>query len=83
MCASGEGESGDVGEGVEVVERVSVKDSGDDEVVIVLSETETISLLTIPSSVVVDPGQQEDVRKTNQAYQEVCVCVCDEIMGTE
>lgn len=73
VCIAGEGEVGSGGEGVEVVERVSVKESGDDEIVITLSETETISLLTIPSSIVVDPEQQEAARKNNQVYQEVCL----------
>ena len=50
---------------------VGEKESGEEEVVIILSETETISLLDIPSSVVVDPGQQESVQKNNHLYQEV------------
>lgn len=53
------------------VGEVGEKESGEEEVVIILSETETISLLDIPSSVVVDPGQQESVQKNNLLYQEV------------
>lgn len=48
-----------------------VRENGEDQVVIILSETETINLLSIPGSLVVDPGQQEVVQNSNQAYQEV------------
>ena len=69
---STEGESGDVGEGVKVWED-GEKEDGEEQVVITLSETETITLLAIPGTVVADPGQQEAVRGSNLAYQEVCV----------
>ena len=69
MCATGE--SGDIGEGVPVVERMGERESGEDQVVITLSETETINLLDIPGSLVVDLGQQETVRNSNLTYQEV------------
>lgn len=70
VCAVGGDESGDIGGGVQMGEEV--KESGDDEVVLTLSETETINLLSISGTVVVDPGQQEAVRDRNQIYQEVC-----------
>ena len=44
---------------------------GEEEVVITLSETETISLLDIRGSVVSDPGQQETVQNSNLLYKEV------------
>ena len=53
------------------VGEVGEKESGEEVVVITLTETETISLLDIPSSVVADPDQQESVQKSNLLYQEV------------
>lgn len=68
---TGVSESGDVGEGVEVMEGVEVRESGEDQVTITLSETETIDLLSIPGTIVLDLGQQETVQASNQTYQEV------------
>ena len=70
---SGEGgESGESGEGVEIG-RVGAEGSGEDWVAITLRETETITLLSIPGSVILDPGQQQDVQNSNHIYQEACI----------
>lgn len=71
MYIAGVSESGEVGEGVEVTEGVEVRESGEDQVTITLSETETIDLLSIPGTIVLDLGQQEAVQASNQTYQEV------------
>ena len=65
MCVCVADEKREAGEGGDVGE------SGEEEVVITLSETETICLLDIPSSVVDDPGQTETVQKNNLLYQEL------------
>jgi WD40 repeat protein len=57
--------------GVSEVGEVGEKESGEEVVVITLTETETISLLDIPCSVVADPDQQESVQKSNLLYQEL------------
>jgi hypothetical protein len=66
-----EGESGDSGEGVPVGGSEDMRENSEDQVVITLSETETISLLSIPGSLVVEPGQQEVVRNSNLVYKEL------------
>ena len=66
MCLCGAEEKG-----VSEVGEVGEKESGEEVVVITLTETETISLLDIPCSVVADPDQQESVQKSNLLYQEV------------
>ena len=66
-----EGESGDSGEGVPVGGSEDMRENSEGQVVITLSETETISLLSIPGSLVVEPGQQEVVRNSNLVYKEV------------
>lgn len=68
---TGVSERGGICEGVEMGEGVEVRVSGDDQVTITLSETETIDLLSIPGTVVLDLGQQETVQGSNQTYQDV------------
>lgn len=68
---TGVSERGGICEGVEMGEGVEVRENGGDPITITLSETETIDLLSIPGTVVLDLGQQETVRGSNQTYQEV------------
>ena len=51
---------------------VIIRGDDDDLMTITLSETETITLLSIPGSVVLDPEQQQDVQNSNHKYKEVC-----------